>query len=87
VKGFHVLPTIGGAYKLIGPLGESVATFGDATTLFQADSIARALNDVAHVAQAVGYIERHIAAMPCDDVPDELVCALVHLGAIKTEAL
>jgi hypothetical protein len=87
VKGFHVLPTIGGAYKLIGPLGESVATFGDATTLFQADSIARALNDVAHVARAACYIEQLIETMPCDEIPDELVCALVHLGAIKTEAL
>jgi hypothetical protein len=87
VKGFHVLPTIGGTFRLMGPMGESVATFGDATTLFQADSIARALNDVAHVAQAVGYVEQYIAALPCDDIPDELVFALAHLGAIKTEAL
>lgn len=82
--GFHVCSTIGGARKLLDPLGHPVATFGDNGTEQGARDIAQALNDAAEwparAARAVAYIEQHIAALPCDEVPDELVCALMALS-------
>lgn len=85
MTGFHIQQTLGGQWKLLDPLNCAVATFGDCATADEALPIAQALNDAAEwparAARAVAYIEQHIAALPCDEVPDELVCALIELRA------
>lgn len=87
MTGFHIVQQIGGAWRLVDLLNQSVATFGDNVCERDALFIAQALNDAAEqpaqMRRAAGYIEQFIAGLPCDEVPDELVCALVALGSVK----
>jgi hypothetical protein len=83
MTGFYIEQTIGGRI-LVGPTNDAIAIFGDRVDEQSARHIATALNDAAQqparVARAVAYIEQYIAGMLCDDVPDELVCALCVLN-------
>ena len=84
MTGFHIQQTIGGAWRLFDPLNAPIATFGDGASEQDALNIVQALNDAAEwparARRAAEYIEQHIADMPCDDVPDALVCALMTLA-------